>query len=297
MRYNNRKSTTVVPASLSNTTTLAEANRIAQTMDKTSIDSDIYRGGANKDVVNSLKALYGNKCAYCENTEYDPEVEHYRPKKRVIRETGHNGYYWLCYEWTNLLPSCHDCNTIGGGKADQFPIRGTRQTAPPFDAAGNLDRTRCLAHLPPLTHENALLLHPEIDQPEDFFRFDWEGAMIGTDGNNGRGNNTIDICNLNRQNLKAARKEMLDEIKKGIEYSFFLYINNRLNGEEALKQCILDIFASLEHKAAEINQTPFSLVAWYAFNNFEQFVIPKLLEGLRGIVTNVFQSYLRGRGA
>jgi hypothetical protein len=46
------------------------------------------------------------------------------------KEFEHPGYYWLAYEWTNLLPSCYDCNSFrrhgtmkaGPGKNERFPV-------------------------------------------------------------------------------------------------------------------------------------------------------------------------------
>src|SRR5215468_8122036 len=74
-----------------------------------------------------LNRLFRNKCAYCEEklSGQPGDVEHFRPKGRVCdatfrqvfidhprwgRNIAHPGYYWLAYDWDNLLPSCADCN-------------------------------------------------------------------------------------------------------------------------------------------------------------------------------------------
>ncbi len=44
------------------------------------------------------------------------DVEHYRPKNAVA-DTEHEGYWWLAMDWTNLLPSCIDCNRKRNQKA------------------------------------------------------------------------------------------------------------------------------------------------------------------------------------
>lgn len=65
------------------------------------------------DVKERLEELFHGKCAYCESrysSTRPMDVEHYRPKGRVAESEGHPGYYWLAAEWTNLLPSCIDCN-------------------------------------------------------------------------------------------------------------------------------------------------------------------------------------------
>lgn len=45
-------------------------------------EAKFYKG-ANKEIVNELKDLYHNKCAYCEQPTHDPHIEHYRPKASI----------------------------------------------------------------------------------------------------------------------------------------------------------------------------------------------------------------------
>ena len=101
-----------------------------------------------------LLEVFHNKCAYCESAISNAQpgdVEHYRPKGRirdldgsVIRvrindeEMDHPGYWWLSYDWENLLPSCADCNrpryhpdrSTLAGKGDLFPVEGSRAVDP-----------------------------------------------------------------------------------------------------------------------------------------------------------------------
>ena len=79
-----------------------------------------------KPVFVDTKCNFFGKCAYCESliTNNQPgDVDHYRPKGRVmdannkpvmittaLGENPHPGYYWLAYQFSNLLPSCIDCN-------------------------------------------------------------------------------------------------------------------------------------------------------------------------------------------
>jgi 5-methylcytosine-specific restriction endonuclease McrA len=101
--------------------------------------SDLYKRKSIKDdyFIAAGPPFYG-KCAYCEAPirDYQPgDVEHFRPKAGVSDENGqavflfdeegqvqvgadgkpveHPGYYWLAYEWTNLLPACAKCNQTG----------------------------------------------------------------------------------------------------------------------------------------------------------------------------------------
>lgn len=158
-----------------------------------------------------LLAIFDAKCAYCESviTSTQPgDVEHYRPKGRikemngtVVRmrgsQTEHPGYWWLCYEWRNLLPSCIDCNrrraqTEEGeqsGKADLFPIAGTRAEKPTDS----------------LEEEQALLLNPteEIFDPEKHFEFMADGKIAP---HSDRARTSCDLLGLNlREKLVGQR--------------------------------------------------------------------------------------------
>jgi uncharacterized protein (TIGR02646 family) len=66
------------------------------------------------EVKAALTALFAEKCAYCELLiEGAPfDIEHYRPKGGVVEDDRSivQGYWWLASTWSNLLPSCQDCN-------------------------------------------------------------------------------------------------------------------------------------------------------------------------------------------
>lgn len=143
----------------------------------------VYR---SESVKQRLHELFHGKCAYCESfyqSTAPVDVEHYRPKGRVHEAPGHSGYWWLAMDWDNLLPSCIHCNRRSGqvtpvlstnlarlleegrrfsqsrlmqsGKQDSFPILGTRVETPAM----------------PLDGEQALLLDPSRDQPEEHLSF------------------------------------------------------------------------------------------------------------------------------
>lgn len=72
-----------------------------------------------------INALFHEKCAYCESrttANFPLHVEHYRPKAGVTEKRNeddpkirdvidHPGYFWLAYEWYNLILACANCNT------------------------------------------------------------------------------------------------------------------------------------------------------------------------------------------
>ena len=76
-----------------------------------SFDVGIYGSNAVKNAL--IKAQHG-KCCFCERKAgKDGDVEHFRPKAGY-RQTKSGallrpGYYWLTYEWDNLLLSCSEC--------------------------------------------------------------------------------------------------------------------------------------------------------------------------------------------
>lgn len=63
---------------------------------------------AKKTLREALSPLTHGKCAYCESTlgvTTGLEIEHYVAKSVALD---------LAFEWTNLLPACHECNTAKG---------------------------------------------------------------------------------------------------------------------------------------------------------------------------------------
>ena len=155
-----------------------------------------------------LFAAFSEKCAYCEvkHTDgYPIQVEHYRPKAGVTekrRPIQHAGYFWLAYEWWNLIPSCAHCNTnhtdpqgaAHPGKKNEFPIDGVRVIVPSDNPE---------AWFAELEAERASLLNPYFDQPEGSIDFDPStGAAVPKCP---RGKATIEICDLNRPSLRDKR--------------------------------------------------------------------------------------------
>jgi hypothetical protein len=77
--------------------------------DKLILSTKIYGADSVKRI---LKDIQKGKCCYCEKNQKEEygAVEHYRPKggyksKRKDKITK-PGYFWLCYEWSNLYFVC-----------------------------------------------------------------------------------------------------------------------------------------------------------------------------------------------
>lgn len=90
----------------------------------------------------ALKTVVGNKCWYSEIDlgGADPNVDHFRPKGRVVEIDNEmskigqesEGYWWLAFEPLNFRLSSQHANQrrvdeqTDGGKADFFPVLGER---------------------------------------------------------------------------------------------------------------------------------------------------------------------------
>lgn len=171
---------------------------------KSEVNSKYYRG-ENSEVVIALQKIYGKKCAFCECELQKPEIEHFRPQNL-------NQYYWLGYEWTNLLPICEICN---GAKGDKFPIMGISACDIKhfLDVSTNLDKNLCKANSTILLAEKSLLIHPELENPIDFFAFLPNGKLSGID-TQGKGETTIAVYGLNEEKMGNERIERAVLIKE-----------------------------------------------------------------------------------
>lgn len=182
-----------------------------------------------------LENVFHNKCAYCETylTRVIPDTEHFRPKKRVRdklpgsespavvkitdedgNEIQHPGYFWLAYNWKNLLPSCHFCNRYEG-KKDEFPalqhVAVTRLTPEQIVTLNfpiiRQDDTEDIFYLEPEdldVRENRKLVHPYFDDPTDHFVFGMDGSVDAKEGSS-MAEETIRVFNLRDPDLKTQR--------------------------------------------------------------------------------------------
>ncbi|MGA0555738.1 hypothetical protein ACO2Q8_03735 [Larkinella sp. VNQ87] len=292
------------PAILTHQRTLDALEKLSQAADPSQI-ADNYYQDTYKDseertqsrVRDKLNEYYYHKCAYCESY-CKAEIEHYRPKKTVKGST--SGYYWLCYEWSNLVPSCHDCNTAGG-KGTQFPVAGIRVLAPAFGVDGKLDKSRSRASTAPLIDEKPYLLHPEIDEPIHYLgvAIDEKGEgllLTGLDGANQRGEQTIRICNLNRNDLKLRRLQILDSLIKGINEVFAYLLEGTLPFDKlgnALQICFRQM--DTEKANPKLEHTFLRRFAMANPANFDAVVLPLLEASQCPIVQEAFRVYYQER--
>lgn len=154
-------------------------------------DRAIY---AHLDVKNALIQAQHGKCCFCETfVADDGQVEHFRPKAAASQGKGKTmhrpGYYWLAYDWDNLLLCCASCNQRH--KGNLFPLAD--------------DAKRARSHHDDLGRESAVFIHPAKEDPELFFGFD-EYTIKGGDSV-GRGKKTVTALALNSPRLTGLRRE------------------------------------------------------------------------------------------
>lgn len=143
-----------------------------------------------------LIALH-RKCAYCESLltgTSNGDVENFRPKWGAVNGNGtvdQHHYWWLAYEWDNLLVACQICNQAN--KKNHFPVIGNR--------IGPGENVR---------NELPLLIDPSVDDPAEHLLFKEDGVVEGiTD----RGVASIAILGLNRATLVESRAHALATLK------------------------------------------------------------------------------------
>lgn len=167
------------------------------------INDALYHG---KDVKDRLEQDQCGKCIYCEcrlNGDFG-HIEHYRPKKGYSippDNTLHTpGYYWLAYDWNNLLLSCSVCNT--SCKRNHFALAD--------------EATRRIAQRD-ISAEEPLLINPSFENPADFMEFhEHILALRSINGEESRrGRYTIDVLKLNeRTDLVNNRRAVWEDYQR-----------------------------------------------------------------------------------
>jgi hypothetical protein len=200
-----------------------DANEAAAEIVKKALKGQEYEISASlyKKMRQVLYDAFHGKCAYCERKfvlDQSGDIDHYRPKGAVTdandkpvqislpggRSAPHPGYYWLAYDWRNLLPTCARCNRPTRlkdgrlvGKSTRFPVAGTHQWEPGKEGA-----------------EQPLFLHPITDIPGDHLGIETNTGVIFA--KTPRGQACIDLLDLNREGLPEERQKRYTEIKARI---------------------------------------------------------------------------------
>lgn len=242
----------------------------------------------NKGTLELLIKLYNNKCCYCETKTASSafwRVDHYRPKSRVKEDNTHLGYYWLAYEWSNLLLSCEKCNNH---KLDHFPIENeiSRIRSPKIIKSGIPHNFYLKANSKLFRDEKSLLLNPEIDNPEDHIYFKPDGTVSYISP---KGKKSIEIYGLDREDLNLARHKIIDDYFDEIKKILSDYIKDIID-EETLKYSITRWFKYLlknQNKKLE-----YSRVWHFIFHKFPVFSYSYLKGQHFLLVDNLYQNFI-----
>jgi uncharacterized protein (TIGR02646 family) len=154
---------------------------------------------ASTAVKQTLVRAHYSKCCYCEQkftASRDLAVEHFRPKSGVKQTRGQKemkpGYYWLAYDWNNLLLSCDECNSTY--KDTLFPVA---------------TKYRARSHHGNINRERPLFVHPVLQDPRDHIRFHDDEPFHITE----IGRVTIEEIGLRRSGLREAKLKLIKRLR------------------------------------------------------------------------------------
>ncbi len=275
-----------IPDGLASDTAQRWTNKALREREKHIAKDHVYR---HTSVVESLNKIYAGKCGYCESflgVSSSLSVDHYRPKKRV-KKTEHSGYYWLTYEWSNLLSICWLCNSK---KSNEFPLEDKEKR---IHQPQNR-RMQWVANSESLLSEKPLILNPEIDEPEEYLSINTDGVLAAKNDSQ-RGSTTIEKCDLNRHGLIKERNMIITEARKRLWDTAFLIRqevrNGRISRKEEFIRAIWDRFNTelyllLSRKKPE---KEYSLVGKYMLQEFKLFFIDSISdEGTKSVLNKAF---------
>ena len=237
--------------------------------DKKHSSKSAYNDGKTDNIGSlkwTLKQIYHEKCAFCESYLKNEvgDIEHFRPKNRnenrVKKCDNYYSYYWLAFSWDNLLPACSKCN---GKKSNCFDIDGIRASYIKEDLKDLHYQTENYN-----ATEKPKLLHPEYDKFEDKIKFTEKGEI---NSNDARVLYTVGICDLNRENLRKSRQDIVDDFINDLN-KHLVSFDSHLK-DDNLDICLEFFRTTIENFCEQSNkQYEYSLIRKYIKNNFEDFV-------------------------
>jgi hypothetical protein len=249
----------------------------------TAVNDKIYKGTtkvARKNINKvsiALKEKYKNKCGYCESFEFDPQVEHHRPKGFVTgggNKAGgfpNDGYHWLAYEWTNMVASCARCNGRKY-KGTKFPVKVdklNRRLLYP-GSPGSIQFSSYRYNSTFLKSEKPLILHPEYCIPSKHFEFDRNGKI---NGKTERGKTSINVYGLDDETNDANRlivyKGFLDQFDKIVLKHFR---KNKPFSREVFKELLGELYSEIVIRGNDDNEN-FTLFTKDLYKRFYYYFI------------------------
>ena len=161
------------------------------------IKPEVY---GSQEVKEALGNIQNGMCCYCEcyyEVSGKGNVEHFRPKMGYMQDKNdlfhRPGYFWLGYEWNNLMYSCRNCNE--DYKKNYFPLKDNTKRANP-EVSYSID------------DEEPLLVNPyEEKEPQKHFGFNG-GIEFGITP---EGKKSVEYYGLDRESLNEDRTEFLEK--------------------------------------------------------------------------------------
>lgn len=202
-----------------------------------------------QDTKNSLKKIYHNKCAFCEQKlvnsngkleENTATVEHYRPKGK---------YWWLAYSWDNLLLCCHRCNQ---NKKNDFDINGIEISYEETFLDVIHTSTQIYSQ-----REEPKIIHPDFENVTHLISFNNSGKI---DSQDERVKYTIDTYKIDRADLNEKRQKIIDDFVKKV--------NEKKLKKESYKSVIISLIEDMKNK-----ETNFIALHHWIISNQQNLVI------------------------
>jgi len=203
----------------------ATATKKNENVCKFEFDNKIY---ADISVKKQLIQDQNEKCCFCEsifNANSYGDVEHFRPKAAIELngKLKYPAYYWLVYDWNNLMFSCQICNQKY--KKNEFPVLDENTRVKTHNDTNQID------------NELHTLINPIIENPEDYIYFKRQIPLPKpnlSSTNKLRATETIRIFGIDRKELNRDRLEYLNMLKILKPY-LNIDLNNQVDLESAIK--------------------------------------------------------------
>ncbi|MDI9866004.1 hypothetical protein QM480_16805 [Flectobacillus sp. DC10W] len=120
--------------------------------------------------------------------------------------------------------------------------------------------------------------------------------MIGIDGIGGRGDKTINICNLNRQSLLLNRLDYINDYVNTKIKKIFAKLSKGSISNETFREDMKELFQELDSHKTDEKRT-FTLLRWFVMesaDNFHKLAISNLSRNEQEVALAFFKAYKNG---
>lgn len=235
-------------------------------------------GSKYQSAAASLKILFKSKCAYCDHKASGFEVDHYRPKKlnekrKEKYHQNYKGYYWLAYEWSNLLLVCGLCNRK---KSDRFPLINDIESNRIYEPLKNENGEILFFIKEYQKKENPALLNPILDNADEHLFFNQYGKVKAKTIDNVssfKGEKSIEHYSLNRHELIKLRGEVITE--EFMHQRIFDYYKKETPPSREVVEHLLNGIIHTLIRQIEDEKESFIALRKTILKNFKEFVLQR----------------------